>query len=95
MYLIFLQNGMFCSIYQYHISIELIELSIHQKLQKYKIAILIYNLICAIYMNSVIHLKIKKSWHLLSKELKKSFTHNDKTINTVNCTAYYKLLHSK
>lgn len=28
-----------CSIYQYHISKELIELSIHQKLQKYEIAI--------------------------------------------------------
>lgn len=63
---------MFCSIYQYHISKELIELSIHQKLQKYKIAILIYNLICAIYMNSVIHLKIKKSGHLF-KRAKKMF----------------------
>lgn len=37
----------------------------------------------------------KKSGHFLSKELEKNFTHNDKTINTVNCTAYYKLLHSK
>lgn len=63
-----------CSIYQYHISIELIELSIHQKLQKYKIAILIYNLICAIYMNSCSHpFKNKKKWALVIKRTKKKF----------------------
>lgn len=45
---------------------------------------MIYNLICAIYMDSCSHpFKNKKSGHLLSKELKKSFTHNDKTITVI------------
>lgn len=56
---------------------------------------LIYNFICVIYMNLVIYLKIKKSWYLLLKELKKSFIYNDKIINIVNCIAYYKLFYLK
>lgn len=67
---------MFCSIYQYHISKELIELSIHQKLQKYKIAIwFIILFVPFTWIHAVIHLKIKKKWALVIKRAKKKVSH--------------------